>query len=143
MNEHLKNIEKGYVYKNNLLYFKHPHSNTFSKVAFKVLKNEEHLISDFVKCCNRLPKRKRQYINEIRNNHTLYGCWYYCKVWDYTLQGLSIDKIPPSKVIDHIYPISKGLKYKVPPILIGNINNIQFISSKDNLIKADTIPKLK
>ncbi len=29
--------------------------------------------------------------------------------------------------LDHIYPISKGFENKIPPELIGNINNLQFI----------------
>ena len=41
--------------------------------------------------------------------------------------------------LDHIYPISKGFKNKIPPELIGNINNLQFIWWEDNLKKSNKI----
>lgn len=41
--------------------------------------------------------------------------------------------------LDHIYPVSKGFKNKIPPEVIGDISNLRFISWLDNLKKADKL----
>lgn len=41
--------------------------------------------------------------------------------------------------LDHIYPVSKGFKNKIPPEVIGDISNLRFIPWIDNLKKADKL----
>jgi hypothetical protein len=41
--------------------------------------------------------------------------------------------------LDHIYPIVEGFKNKISPEKIGNIDNLQIISSEDNLRKSDRL----
>ena len=41
--------------------------------------------------------------------------------------------------LDHIYPISKGFENNIPPEIIGDISNLQFLFWKDNLIKSDKL----
>lgn len=41
--------------------------------------------------------------------------------------------------LDHIYPISKGFENKIPPELIGNILNLQFISWEENQSKFNKL----
>jgi|GEM_PF-6072544 len=41
--------------------------------------------------------------------------------------------------LDHIYPISKGFKNKIPPEIIGDLSNLRFIPWLDNIQKADKL----
>jgi hypothetical protein len=41
--------------------------------------------------------------------------------------------------LDHIYPVSKGFKNKIPPEIIGDLSNLRFIPWLDNLKKADKL----
>lgn len=41
--------------------------------------------------------------------------------------------------LDHIYPVSKGFKNKIPPEIIGDISNLRFIPWLDNIKKADKL----
>ena len=43
--------------------------------------------------------------------------------------------------IDHIIPIAFGYKYGIPSDIIGDINNLQIISLKDNFSKGNLITK--
>lgn len=41
--------------------------------------------------------------------------------------------------LDHIFPISKGFLYDIPPELIGDIKNLTMIPAQDNKRKSATI----
>lgn len=74
---------------------------------------------------------------------------YYRKVWEHTnrqnLQELTNyekrGKIGHSEDpyhLDHIIPISYGYKNDIPPEVIGDIENLQFIPAIENVRKSDT-----
>ena len=76
---------------------------------------------------------------------------YYFNVWLETEQNAlnhtEIHKRNKSFHLDHIIPISLGYKYNINPNIIGSLNNIRFISLKDNfkknsLITDDVLNKL-
>lgn len=76
---------------------------------------------------------------------------YYKRVWQITnkqkLKTLSNYELRRGGgyALDHIYPISMGFHYNIPPELIGNIQNLQMLPKKENEsknCKVITIPKL-
>lgn len=55
----------------------------------------------------------------------------------------SINKLGLSAYhLDHIFPISKGFLYHIPPELIGDIRNLCFVPAVDNLRKSNKILKI-
>lgn len=106
---------------------------------YTIAENETKYVRDFVFYYNRLPKREQKKIDAMRPKYTLHRCWYYCKVWYYTLQNINYEqskKRNSTYCIDHIVPISKGFINSIEPVLIGSAENIQFVTHKENLHKS-------
>ena len=102
-------------------------------------------------------KNKRRSINAMRYYGISLEEWisltddkhkYYLEVRSITksqnIQTLeNYDKRGTSKNygyhLDHIYPISLGYVNRVPPHIIGNIENLRFIPWKENILKSNQI----
>lgn len=139
MSSYLKDINNRYKYKDNKLYLFRLNSGILRKTFFIVNDDEQIYINDFVKTYCALPKRERKYIDEMQSKNTLFKCWYYCKVWFYTVNNLTKEQLNSrcsSNVIDHIQPIIKGFKNNIAPEIVGSKENIQFITDIQNLIKG-------
>ena len=70
---------------------------------------------------------------------------YYAKVWLIT-EANDLTKLKNHSRrsfkgfhLDHIFPIAEGYKNNIPPEVIGNIKNLQFLARKSNLKKRDLI----
>ena len=79
---------------------------------------------------------------ELKNKKIL----YYNDVWAETrkhIRYLSNFDLYNQKTgmyhIDHIYPVIEGYKNKIPAVLIGNIDNLQILYYKDNILKSSKI----
>jgi hypothetical protein len=71
---------------------------------------------------------------------------YYVQVWQQTeLSAPFLKDIHlrgwKQKHIEHIVPISYGLKHNIPPCLIGSIDNLIMLDRKDNMIKGRKLTK--
>jgi hypothetical protein len=114
----------------------------------KRTKREKEILSECRKIIKLCPKLKRKKLTKIKD---LDKRLYYLKVWFIT------ESQPLSKLkdfdrrcffgkscyhLDHIYPISKGFKNKIPAEVIGNIKNLRFIPAKENMEKRDKIDLL-
>jgi hypothetical protein len=80
-------------------------------------------------------KNKKSYNNKNK---------YYKKVWEITNKNaLLLNNIKQRGFktfhIDHIVPISYGLKHNIKEELIGSLENIRLIYYKDNMKKGKTI----
>lgn len=138
MKDYLNDINKRYRYKDGKLFLFRQNSGILRKTFFIVLPNEEKHIKDFVEMYNKLGKLERKYVDKTRNVGTLTKSWYYCQVWYHTISNLNKEELSNRNifnVIDHIYPIIKGFVSNRPPSEIADRNNLQFITSKENLAK--------
>lgn len=131
-----------------------------------VLKKEVHVLKEEIHVLKK--KKKRSTDNSLKNLlKTFYGKLqsistngtkkyfnkhklrnnYYAATWIITesqplhlLEGFN-KRGWKDYHLDHIVPISYGYKNDIPPVLIGSLQNLQFISSEKNLQKRDTLTK--
>lgn len=109
--------------------------NTPSERGFKYLSNEVKYFDDFANTYSKLSKRDKDKINKMKNNCTLYRCWYYARVWMHTRNSLKT--IPKTnQCIDHILPIARCYYKNIDPELVGSVDNLQYLSHKQNLHKG-------
>ncbi len=108
-------------------------------LAYKSLnkKNQEIIIKKFPNLL--MDDNKRRKRNKDKKS-------YYSVVWNHTEKNSKylheIERRGFRKYdIDHIVPISYGYKNKIPPELIGNIENLRVITNKENILKGDRITK--
>jgi hypothetical protein len=93
--------------------------------------------------CKKHPKIKKK----IKFVKDLDKKLYYAKVWEVTeSQPLHILENNDKRGwkghhLDHICSISVGFHHKIPPKLIGNIKNLQFIPAKENILKGGKVEK--
>lgn len=101
-------------------------------------------------------ERRRKIAVETHHSDLTYEEWstmtngrkiYYSQVWFYTniqpieklenyeKRGSCVNDINAYH-LDHIIPISYGFKQQIDPKIIGNINNLQFLPWRENLIKS-------
>lgn len=68
---------------------------------------------------------------------------YYKRVWEIT--ETNVPSLPNSgnrgkdHHVDHIVPISFGLRYGILPELIGSADNLRIVSREKNITKGDTL----
>lgn len=88
-----------------------------------------------------LKKRKLSKIKDVDKR------LYYMKVWIIT-ESNPIHKLKNAKKrgfsrnkyhLDHIFPISVGYHENIPPEVIGDIRNLQFIKGWKNIEKGNTV----
>lgn len=115
----------------------------YCKNSYKAIGKRKHT----GKYCNMLCRTNHTNINKDINKIT-----YYKNVWEITetqplhlLEGYDRQKRTRIDIdknafhIDHIIPIIYGYKHGIPPEIIGNINNLRFISALENHKKSKKI----
>jgi len=76
---------------------------------------------------NMEPKKYRELVTRITKSNLIY-------------EGVNVEQ---DLTVDHIFPVSVARTLGLPPELVGDIRNLQFIPLKENLkkgYKCDTIP---
>ena len=95
------------------------------------------------KICKKHPKIKKK----IKFIKDLDKKLYYALVWEVTeSQPLHILENSDKRGwkghhLDHVCSISVGFHHKIPPKLIGNIKNLQFIPAEENMLKGCKVEK--
>lgn len=93
------------------------------------------------KITKKYPKIKQK----IKNIKDLDKKLYYAMVWEVTeQQPLHILENSSKRGwkefhLDHVYLISSGFHKKIPPEMIGNIKNLQFLHYTENLEKGSKV----
>lgn len=116
------------------------------KKGVKTPKNDARrakLLYQIRKICKKHPKIKKK----IKFIKDLDKKLYYAKVWEVTeSQPLHILENNDKRGwkghhLDHICSISVGFHNNIPPELIGNIKNLQFIPAEENMLKGHKVEK--
>ena len=101
------------------------------------------LYNEIRKITKKYPKIKQK-IKKIKD---LEKKLYYAMVWEVT-EGQKLYLLENSDKrwwknhhLDHICSISVGFHNKIPPELIGNIKNLQFLHHKENIEKGYKVEK--
>jgi len=111
-------------------------------MAIKRTKRELEIIKECKLFLSKNPKLKKRKLNKIKN---LEKRLYYIKVWFIT-ESMPIHNLKNFDKrcyygascynLDHILPISYGFHNNIPPEKIGNISNLRFIPSEENIKKG-------
>lgn len=116
-----------------------------SKTKKKPINNSRRykLYNEIRKITKKHPKIKQK----IKNIKDLEKKLYYAMVWKVT-EGQKLYLLENSDKrgwknhhLDHICSISVGFHNKIPPELIGNIKNLQFLHHKENIEKGYKVEK--
>lgn len=111
----------------------------------KYTNKEKEILKECRQILKNNPKLKRKKLNKIKD---LEKRLYYYKCWFITeLQPLKTLKNYEKRCfmgrscfhLDHIVSISYGFLTGIPPEKIGNISNLRFIPSVDNLLKGSRL----
>lgn len=108
----------------------------------KILEDDK-LIKEFNGLVKNYPNIKQR-VKKIKD---LNKKIYYAKVWIITeLNDLTVLKNHEKRGfkkfhLDHIFPISEGFKNGIAPEVIGNIENLRFISRQTNMKKGNSVTK--
>lgn len=112
-----------------------------AKKVFNIYVPEEYwdYIEQFKSSYVNLSKSKRMALLK-KEKYSFDKLTYYMEVWEHTeREKHKLDKKDFKNVIDHIIPIIYGYRNKIEAHKIGGLNNIQMLTSSENLRKGSKV----